>query len=127
MTIRQMGKAEHPLVVVFYFPLVTVPLSLPLAAPGWLWPTPMEWAALAGVGLSTQLAQVSMTRGLQLEPAGRATAVGYVQILFAAVWGAMFFGERPTAWTVAGAAVILAGTLLVAMRSSAPPAVVETE
>lgn len=116
VAIRQMGKAEHPLVVVFYFPLVTVPLALPLAIPGWLWPTPAEWATLVGIGVCTQLAQVSMTRGLQLEPAGRATAVGYLQIVFAAVWGALAFGERPSAWTVAGAAVILAGTLLVAVR-----------
>jgi len=116
VAIRQMGKAEHPLVVVFYFPLVTVPLALPLALPGWLWPTPAEWATLAGIGVCTQLAQVSMTRGLQLEPAGRATAVGYLQIVFAALWGALAFGERPSAWTAGGAAVILAGTLLVAVR-----------
>ena len=127
VTIRQMGKAEHPLVVVFYFPLVTVPLTLPLAATQWLWPTALEWAALLGVGMSTQLAQVSMTRGLQLEPAGRATAVGYLQIVFAALWGALAFGERPSGWSVAGAAVILAGTLLVAVRGKAVDAAQTTE
>jgi drug/metabolite transporter (DMT)-like permease len=61
-----------------------------------------------------------MTRGLQLERAGRATAVGYLQVVFAAAWGLLFFGERPTAWTAAGTALVLAGTLLLARPRRAP-------
>jgi drug/metabolite transporter (DMT)-like permease len=39
---------------------------------------------LLGVGVTTHLGQVFMTRGLHLERAGRATAAGLVQIVFAA-------------------------------------------
>ncbi|HEU4629473.1 MAG TPA: DMT family transporter [Gemmatimonadaceae bacterium] len=111
VTVRSMGRAEHPLVVVFYFPLVSVPLGLPLVLPVWVWPTAREWAVLAGVGIATQIAQVYLTKGLQLEPAGRATAVGYLQVVFAAVWGLLFFGERPGLWTVGGTLLVAAGTL----------------
>jgi drug/metabolite transporter (DMT)-like permease len=115
VTVRSIGRAEHPLVVVFYFPLVSVPLSIPLVLPHWVWPTGREWAVLAGVGLATQIAQVYLTRGLQLEPAGRATAVGYLQVVFAAAWGLLFFGERPGLWTVGGTLLVVAGTLALTM------------
>lgn len=118
--VRMLRDTDHPLVVVFWFPLLTVPLALPFAARVWLWPTPTEWLILLGVGASTQVAQVYMTRGLQLEPAGRATAVGYLQVAFAAAWGILFFGDRPTAWTVAGAAVIVASTIWIGTDAKRP-------
>ena len=114
VTVRLLRDTDHPLVVVFYFPLVTVPLTLPFVIAGWTWPTAWEWVVLLGVGASTQIAQVYMTRGLQLETAGRATSVGYLQIVFAAAWGLMVFGEMPDAWSIAGAGVIIVSTLLLA-------------
>jgi hypothetical protein len=48
--------------------------------------------------------------------------VGYLQIVFAAVWGAAFFAAWPDAWSVVGTLVILASTLFLAStrRRSAP-------
>jgi drug/metabolite transporter (DMT)-like permease len=73
-----------------------------------------EWAILLGVGVSTQLAQVYMTRGLQAETAVRATTTGYLQIVFAGLWGALLLHERPSAWTLVGAAVIVGSALVLA-------------
>ena len=124
VTVRKLRGIDHPLVIVFYFPLVTVPFVLPFAIRGWIWPTPVEWAILFGIGTATQIAQVYMTRGLQLEPAGRATAVGYLQIVFAALWGVLLLGEHPDRWSVLGGAIIIGGTLLVSLTRqgrTAPP------
>ncbi|HEX8452582.1 MAG TPA: DMT family transporter [Longimicrobium sp.] len=127
VTIRRI-KGENPLVIVFYFPLVTVPATLPFTLPQWVWPTPLEWLVLAGIGIATQIAQVNMTRGLQLEPAGRATAVAYLQVVFAAVWGVAFFGERLDAWVLAGAGLVLASTVVLARgRRAAEGVAAETE
>jgi drug/metabolite transporter (DMT)-like permease len=71
---------------------------------------------LVGVGVTTQIAQVYMTRGLQMERAGRATAVGYLQVVFAAAWGALFFAEFPDRWSLLGGSLILGSTLLLAER-----------
>jgi drug/metabolite transporter (DMT)-like permease len=113
VTVRRI-RGESPLVIVFYLSLVTVPATLPITLPQWVWPTPLEWAVLAAIGVTTQIAQVNMTRGLLLEPAGRATAVAYLQVVFAAIWGIAFFGERLDAWMVSGAALILASTVVLA-------------
>ena len=117
VTVRRMGAAEDSRRVVLYLPLVTVPVTLPFALPGWVWPTPAEWLLLGGVGISTQIAKVYMTRGMQRESAARATAVGYLQIVFAAAWGFLAFGETPGVWAAAGAAVIVASTLALARVS----------
>ena len=129
VTVRMLRGADDALVIVFYFPLLTVPLVLPFAIADWITPTPAEWAVLFGIGVTTQIAQVYMTRGLQLEPTGRATAVGYLQIVFAAVWGALLLGERPDGWSALGALVIVAGTLLVSFgrRPAAPKLATTTD
>jgi drug/metabolite transporter (DMT)-like permease len=109
-TIRQM-PTERPEVVVFYLPLMSVPMSLPFIATNWVLPTGGEWLVLIGIGAATQLAQTSMTKGLQVEKTARATMVGYVQIIFAGAWGALLFNEAITLWTVVGAMIVLTGML----------------
>jgi drug/metabolite transporter (DMT)-like permease len=46
--------------------------------------------------------------------AARAIAVTFLIPLFGLLWGALFLGEAVTLWMVAGCAVILLGTGLVA-------------
>lgn len=115
VTVRRLGRSEHPLVIVFYFALVAT-VGSALFLPGAPWPTAWEWATLAGVGLSAQGGQLFMTLGLREERAGRAMSVGYVQIVFAAVWGVLFFGEFPDAWGLAGTGLVLVGTFVVGRR-----------
>jgi drug/metabolite transporter (DMT)-like permease len=110
--VRKMRGVEHPLVIVLYLPLLSVPMSLPFAVANWRWPNAAEWALLIGIGVTTQLAQVSMTRGLQLERTARATTTGYLQVAFAVIWGAVLLGEIPDVWTLAGAVTIIGSTLL---------------
>jgi drug/metabolite transporter (DMT)-like permease len=119
VTIRHLGTGEPAPRVTLYLPLVTVPLTAPLALAGWVWPTAREWGVLLAMSVATQLAQVQLTQGLQRETAARATAVGYLQLVFAAGWGWLVFAERPGAWTAAGAATIVAATLVLALRPAA--------
>lgn len=121
VTVRRLRATEHPIVIVFYFALAATVLSFPVAASRVVWPTPLEWLVLLGVGVTTHLGQLSITRGLHLERAGRATGVGYLQIVFAAMWGAVFFAEYLDIGTIAGAALIVASTLALARRPVAVP------
>ena len=113
VTVRRLAASEHPLVIVFYFPLVATPFALPWAASHFVWPSPSEWLLLLGVGATTQLGQVFMTLGLAVERAGRATSIGYLQVCFAMIWQLVLFHELPAFGTIAGAALIIAGTLAV--------------
>jgi drug/metabolite transporter (DMT)-like permease len=124
VTVRQLARTEHSLVIVFYFPLVAAPLALPWAIYDWTWPSAIDWLLLAGIGVSTQVGQVFLTRALMIERAGRATAVGYVQIAFAVMWQMVIFGHLPALGTVVGAALVIGGTLAVsatAVPDATPP------
>lgn len=122
LVVRKLKDKAHALVVVFHFPLLVVPLSLPLAIPIWVWPTWPEWLGLLAVGLTAQWGQMKMTEALHLETAARATAVSFAQVVFAMFFSITLFGEVPTWSTWVGAAFVFTGTLLVArLRRSGVP------
>ena len=105
-------RGEAPMVVVFYFAAVSTALSLPMVAFDPVLPSPRLLLVLLGVGLATHLGQIFITLGYRAERAGRASSIGYVQIVFAAGWGWLMFGDVPDPWTWAGAGVIVLGTAL---------------
>jgi drug/metabolite transporter (DMT)-like permease len=110
--VRKLSATEDPLVIVFYFPLVALPGTIPFLMANAVWPRGIEWLYLLGIGVFTQIGQVALTQGIRLETAARATSFSYLQVVFATVWGVLFFAEIPAMWTLAGAALIVAGTFL---------------
>ncbi|MFM7733511.1 MAG: DMT family transporter [Cyanobium sp.] len=112
ISVRRLGRSEHPLVIVLYFPLMALPLSLPAVLLDPVLPGVREGLWLVGVGLFTQLGQIGLTHGLTGLPAARATALSYVQVVFAVLWGWLFFAEPLEPRTLAGAALVLGATLL---------------
>jgi drug/metabolite transporter (DMT)-like permease len=118
VTVRRLSRTVHPLVIVLYFPLIATPLALPWMLASFVAPGPLDLVLLVGLGIATQVGQVCMTMGLSIESASRATTINYLQVAFAMLWQLSVFGEFPTAWTLAGASLILGGTLLVAQVKS---------
>ncbi len=117
VSVRKLGRTEHPTIIVFWFTVVTVPASFPgMLLTNAVWPTVTELLLLAGVGITAVLGQLYLTHGLRLQTAGRATAIGYVQIVFAATWGMIFFHERPDALSLMGAALVLVSVVTLARR-----------
>ena len=114
VTVRQLARTEHPLVIVFYFPLVATPLAIPWAVADWVTPQPIDWLLLVAIGVATQVGQVFLTLGLSVERAGKATSVGYLQVVFAMLWQLFLFDDPPPLASVAGAALIVSGTYAVA-------------
>ena len=117
VSVRTLGRTEHPLVIVFYFPLVGLILTTPLVLVQPIWPTASEALALLGVGLFTQLGQLGVTKGLLGMPAARATALSYGQVPLAALWGWLFFQEPLDPDTSLAAALVMGATLLSLRRS----------
>jgi len=111
-TARRLTRTNHPLVIVLSFAVVSLVGSVPASLPVFIMPSGVEWLFLLGVGVATQGGQVFVTQALQLEKAGRVMSVGYLQIVFAALWGVILFREVPDVWTGAGAAVIVVSTFL---------------
>ena len=104
------GEREHPVVIVWWFALVSTIGSAPFLALDFVLPRGTDWLLLLGVGVTTHLGQLFLTLGLREERAGRAMAVAYLQIVFAGFWGLLLFSEVPDVWTGVGALVIVLST-----------------
>lgn len=127
LVVRLLSRTEHTLTIVWYFPLVSLPLSLPnRVVPGfdYQFVGPHTMTALGGIlaiGLFTTLAQIYLTRGLRREEGAQATAMNYTALIFNALWGFLFFGEVPAWWTVLGALIIAASVYAIARLRAAEP------
>src|SRR5690606_7454997 len=56
---------EHPLVIIFYFPLVTLPFAAIYCLFHWTTPLGMDWVYLLLIGILSQVAQYYMTLSYQ--------------------------------------------------------------
>ena len=97
---------ESPYVIMFYFPLFTVPLSFALTYNVWAPPTTDIWIVLILVGICSQLGQIFLTFGYKLLPAGRAATTSYIQVPFSAIAGMLIFHENISYNFIIGSIII---------------------
>ncbi|HDM8229256.1 TPA: DMT family transporter [Vibrio campbellii] len=110
--VRKLSQTEDSSVIIFYFPLVALPASILLIGDQFVMPDLYLTMMLVLVGVFTQIGQLGLTKAMQTQEAGKASAYSYVQIIFSVVLGIVFFGELPSAWTYLGGALIVTGALI---------------
>lgn len=110
--IRKLKNTEHPLVIVLYFPLVTLPIATIYCFFYWVWPSGWDWLFLLGVGIFTQFAQYFMTMAYQNANLAKIASLNYIGILYALGFGFIFFDERFNLLTYFGMALVLSGVIL---------------
>lgn len=110
--VRMLKDSDHELVVVFYFPLTTVPLIGPFAIAQWVWPSPLEWMILIVIGLLTQFAQLFMTISYKVARASHVAIFNYLGVVLALIIGWIFFTEKPEINALFGILLILASVIL---------------
>lgn len=113
-TIRRLKNSENPNVVVLYFPLVTLPISLisiPILGDEWRWPFHDEWIWLLLTGISTQLGQFFMTRAYQADKTSLVSAISYMGIIWSVTFGLTLFHESYSLIQYSGIALVLGGVI----------------
>ncbi|MFD3189345.1 DMT family transporter [Sedimentitalea sp. HM32M-2] len=115
---RKLGPGEDVWTSLFYTGLVgTVILSLAVP-PTWTWPDATGLGLFAAITLFGTFGQLALIRAFSLGEAAMLAPYSYLGLIFAAVWGALFFAELPDLWTVAGALVIAGAGLYVWHRET---------
>lgn len=110
--VRKLKDTDHPIVTVFYFPLVSVPVIVPYTLLHWTQPQGIEWLYLLFVGIFTQQAQVHMTKAYQSEKISIVSNFNYTGIIFALVMGYIVFGEGFNIYSIIGTIMIITGAIL---------------
>ena len=117
--IRQLGALGEPeWRTVFYFSLFSV-----VGASAWglwhgfHWPAPMDIVWLVGAGLFATGAQLALTRAYRLGKTVFSNALAYTTVIFASLFGWLFFGERidTTGWLAVGL-IMLSGVIASRVR-----------
>ncbi|MDN3611995.1 DMT family transporter [Vibrio ostreicida] len=110
--VRKLSQTEDSSVIIFYFPLIALPISIALIGDDFVWPNLMLTFVLILVGIFTQIGQYGLTKAMKTQAAGKASAYSYVQIVFSALLGIWWFNEVPSYWTYAGGSLIVLGALV---------------
>ena len=112
--IRKITTTENPNVILFYFPLVSIPVSLAvlLLGGGFVMPTWIQFFQLMCMGALTQGAQYFMTTAYQNEKVGTIAIYSNMGILYAIMNGMLFFKEIPDQKVIIGIIIVVIGIVL---------------
>ncbi|MCP4320438.1 MAG: DMT family transporter [Alteromonadales bacterium] len=110
--VKRLSTTEDSSVIIFYFPLIALPLSLILLADNFVMPNNEALLLLLFVGIFTQVGQVGLTKAMQSEVATKVAAFSYVQVVFSIIFGFLLFSEIPSVWTLLGGTLIIIGALI---------------
>ncbi|HPQ81036.1 MAG TPA: DMT family transporter [bacterium] len=115
--VRKLTSTDSVFVVTFFFTGFAALVSLPVAAIGYVAPTPHEWALIALIGIAATLGQILLVHAYRFGHAATIAPFAYVSVVGSYVSGVLIFGAIPDIQSIAGAAIVIgcgAGIMLFA-------------
>lgn len=116
--IKQLSRVDAPDTIVFYTYVFWVPLSLVPALFAWQWPQGADWLWLVAIGAMGTGGQLFWTRALKLGEVSALQPISFMQLPLVTGLAWLLFGESVSAWTIVGAAIILAANGYIAHREA---------
>ncbi len=118
--IRKIGAVERPVLLLLY-PMVANFVVAGVALPFVYLPMPVaHFGLLAAMAAMSLLAGMLVIAAYRTAPAIIVAPMQYSQILWAAVYGWLFFGEALDIWTAAGTAIIIVSGIYIVLREGTP-------
>lgn len=110
-------KAGEPAIrILFINNSIGATIAIAAASIVWVSPTPTQWLMLAAVGVVMVTVQTLFIQALKRADASFVMPFFYATLIFAALYDAAVFGDVPTALSALGAALIIAGAVVLAWR-----------
>lgn len=116
ITTRMLSRTDAPLTTLVYTPLVgTVAAS---AAVPFFWTSPdaTGWGLMVLLGFLGGVSHFALIKAFQSSRAATIAPFGYTNLVWATLFGILFFGEYPDARTLVGAAIIVGSGLYIFHR-----------
>ncbi|WP_246449561.1 DMT family transporter [Novosphingopyxis iocasae] len=114
--IRQLGRTEPTLTIVFWFSLTSLlPLGIAMLFIGTVH-DPLTWAIIAGIGLLGAIGQLCLTGALRMAPVAIVLPMDYTGLIWSALYGYWLFAEIPATATWFGAPLIIASGIYIVWR-----------
>lgn len=122
--VRLMGRTETSAAIFFWGIALVGVFAVPMVwIGGWVWPTALDFALLAGLGIIGGIAFLLLTEAFRLHPPALLAPFEYSTLLWGVIFGFWIWGDLPAATVWIGGAVIVASGLAIVNRErrSAPP------
>lgn len=116
--LRDLGKTEAPLTVVFWYAL----FSAPVAGITLLWVnvshSALDWLCLVGIGICGFAGQMCLTASLQHAKVVSVIVMDYSSLGWATLWGWLVFDSIPSTATWIGGPLIVGAGLIIVWREN---------
>jgi drug/metabolite transporter (DMT)-like permease len=110
-TVRKLSESDAPIVIVFYFSLITTLVTIPvmIVTKNFVIPTGTEALLLILIGLAAVTAQIFMTSAYRYAPAGELAIYTYSNIVFSIIFSIVIWSDFPDLYSLMGALLIVTG------------------
>lgn len=116
--LRPLSGREQGHNIIFYATLFSGIASLWPALLEWQWPTPMAWLLFLIQGSCSTVAQIFMIRAFRVGEASLLAPLEFTALVWAGLFGYLFWDEVPTVQVIAGATIIIAASIYIAHREA---------
>ncbi|WP_407496565.1 DMT family transporter [Pseudooceanicola sp. MF1-13] len=115
---RYVGHREDPWTSLFYAAMLGSIIISALVVFNWQTPDLETLGLMAALAVIGTTGQLLLIRAFTAGEAAMLAPFAYSGLIFATIWGVIFFGEFPDVWTVIGALIIVASGLYVWYRET---------
>lgn len=115
---KVMTRDHSPTVLLVWSATLGLVMGIPGAFFTWRWPEPFDLFLLSAMGVLGTLTQACYIKGMAIGDAAAMAPIDYIRLVFTVIVGLTLFHEVPSAWTIAGAGVVVASTLFITWRES---------
>ncbi|MEJ0009945.1 MAG: DMT family transporter [Alphaproteobacteria bacterium] len=119
VVIKLLCRSESSRHIAFYMLAMTTVLALPAGIAHWKAPSPEGWVWLVMIGVIAYLQQVSIASAIARVPYTMLIPLNFTTLIFSTILSYFFYHKLIDGWTLAGALIILAGTIYNTQRSRA--------
>lgn len=116
--IRRLSGKDSPYIIIFWFTTVGSLIALPFALAVWVPPLASDWPLLVLIGFLGLIGQTAFTFAFSTGESSAVAPFDYVRLIFAGLFGYLFFAELPDEWSLTGAAIIMASTFYIMRREA---------
>ena len=116
ITIRQLSTTEPVWLIGLYFSISIMVMSLFTLLQGWIFPSFKDFLLLSMVGILGGLANLWLTQSYKFSEVSLVTPLKYLALLFAIIFGYIFWNEIPTFKTLIGASLVIISSVIIFRR-----------
>ena len=117
ITIRQLSTTEPVWLIGLFFSILILIISIfSFALQGWVSPNLKDLFLLSMVGILGGLANLWLTQSYKYSEVSLVTPLKYLALVFAIIFGYIFWDEIPTIKTLFGAALVIISSIIIFRR-----------